>query len=142
MAARAMWMEELQKKMKIESNSFGRSISYSRLESAALSMKPDYETEYHTVEGSETHFIDNNSLIEESPRINNTHQDKDLTRGPSFKFIVPDLEDDEDEVEWPVDSCIGTPNHFVNAEDISFSDLENDDYSVTAIICKANSKAQ
>ncbi|KAF7817422.1 BSD domain protein [Senna tora] len=157
MAARAMWMEELHKqKMKLQSDWFGRSTSYSgdrvhhneyfspRLFANTYfgdmphgTEKADYDTEKHTVESSETHFIDK-SVIEESPGIKT--EDKDLIRCRSAKFILQEYEDDEDD-EWPEDSCDGIIIPVVDAEDISFSDLENDDFVLTPIKSKTESKA-
>lgn len=163
MAARAMWMEELQKQVKLDSECYGRSTSYSRdtaqdedfsprffdnaysgdmpygtygFELTTLSAKADSETQEHTVESSETHVLDK-SVIEESPRIKT--EDKNLI-GRSSKFLLQDFEDDED--EWPEESCAGTPvpMPLVNEDDISFSDLEDENYSVIPVKSNTESK--
>ncbi|KAI4337070.1 hypothetical protein L6164_015528 [Bauhinia variegata] len=168
MEARAMWMQELQKQMKPESDWFGRSTSYSRetdwhedfahrdlddiysddvphgtyrYGSGTLSMLADYETEKHIVASSETHYLDK-SVIEEKPMIKTV--DKDLTSGRSSRIILQDYEDDED--EWPdEDSDLGgyegATNPMVNEEDISFSDLEDDDYDIKPVKSNTEPKA-
>ncbi|KAF7830527.1 BSD domain protein [Senna tora] len=153
MAARAMWMQELQKQMKPESEWFERSTSYMRdtaqhedfasrildyamahgthgCEPTTWPAIADYETEKHTIESSETIFIDK-TVIEEETILKT--EDKDLGIVRSSKIVLPDYEDDED--EWPEeDSELGvTTMPVVNEDDISFSDLEDDDYGIKPV---------
>lgn len=167
MAARALWMQELHKQMKPEFELFGRSTAYSkdtahhdnfapsligdaysddkphgtqRYEMTTLSMMADFETEKHTVESSETRFIDK-SVIEEKQMIDT--EDKDLKCGRASQIILQDYEDDED--DWPEDDSElggygGTTIPVVNEEDISFSDLEDDDYGIKSVNSNTGSK--
>ncbi|XP_061372025.1 uncharacterized protein LOC133314555 [Gastrolobium bilobum] len=168
MAARAMWMQELQKQMKPEFEFCGRNTLYSRdnaqhddfapslshdtypddmphrtygYETTSLSTMADYETEKHAVESSETHFTDK-SVIEENP-ITKT-ENKDLRCGRSSQIIIQDYGDDDDD-DWPEeDSDLGgydgTTLPVVNGEDISFSDLEDDDYGIKPVSSNTGSK--
>ncbi|KAB2627695.1 hypothetical protein D8674_032490 [Pyrus ussuriensis x Pyrus communis] len=77
----------------------------------------------------EVPFIDK-SVIEEKPIIKS--EDKNLTVGPSSKMLDNIYEDDDDD-DWPeedseLDGYSGTATHAINEEDISFSDLEDDDF--------------
>lgn len=163
MAARAMWMQELHKQMKPEVESFRRSTAYSRdtaqhddfapslLDDAYSDDMPhqtygyetriaDYETEKHTVESSETRFIDK-SVIAENPTIKTGNMD--LKCGRSSQIIIQDYDDDDD--DWPEeDSDLGgyggTILPMVNEEDISFSDLEDDDYGIKPASSNTDSK--
>lgn len=147
-AARAMWMQELQKQTKADTEWFARSTSYSKdgasasiqdedfdpIPSGSFSFEPtcssvalDFETEKHPVESTELQFIDK-SVIEEKPEINT--ENKDLVVGQSSKLVVQNYEDDED--EWPEEdyefgSYSGTAIYMGNEDDISFSDLEDDE---------------
>ncbi|RDX89764.1 hypothetical protein CR513_28468, partial [Mucuna pruriens] len=166
MAARAMWMQELHKQIKPECEIFGRSASYSRdnaqhddftpnlLDDAysddmpnqtygyrtSLSMMSDCETEKHMVESSGTHFTDN-SVIKENSIIKN--ENKDLKYGRPSQIIIQDYDEDDD--EWPEEDSdlggySGTIHPTVNEEDISFSDLEDDDYGIKPISSSTGSK--
>lgn len=91
-----------------------------------------YETEKHPVESNEMPFIDK-SVIEEKPFIKT--EDKNLTVGTSSEILVNSYEeyDDNDDDDWPeediaLDGCRGTAIALINEEDISFSDLEDDDF--------------
>ncbi|XP_027355405.1 uncharacterized protein LOC113865198 [Abrus precatorius] len=168
MAARAMWMQELQKQTKPEFEIFGRSTSYPRdnmhhddytpnlLDDAysddlpnrtyecritSLSMVANYVTEKHTVESSGTNFIDK-SVIEENS-IMKTDDSKDLKCRRPSQIIIQDYDDEDD--EWPEeDSDLGeyggTIHPMVNEEDISFSDLEDDDYGIKPVSSNKGSK--
>ncbi|CAN6583057.1 unnamed protein product [Malus baccata var. baccata] len=88
-----------------------------------------YETEKHPVESDEVPFIDK-SVIEEKPIIKS--EDKNLTVGPPSKMLDNIYEDDDDD-DWPeedseLDGYSGTAIHAINEEDISFNDLEDDDF--------------
>ncbi|KAL2346497.1 hypothetical protein Fmac_000497 [Flemingia macrophylla] len=167
MAARALWMQELQKQTKPEYEIFGRSASYSRdnpqhddfttnlsddaysddmpnrtvgYRTTSLSMMSDYETEKHMVESSGVHFTDK-SVIEENSIIKT--ENKDLKCGWPSHIIIQDYDDDDD--EWPEeDSDLGgyggTTHPIVNEEDISFSDLEDDDYGIKPVSSSTGSK--
>ncbi|KAK7283233.1 hypothetical protein RIF29_12623 [Crotalaria pallida] len=161
MAARAMWMQELHKQMKPEVESFRINSAYSRGISHHDDFAPlsddaysddmlhrtygyetriaDYETEKHVVESSETHFIDK-SVIEENPIIKTGN--KDLKCGRSSQIIIEDYDDDD---EWPEEDYdlgeySGTIRPLVNEEDISFSDLEDDDYGIKPVSSNTGSK--
>ncbi|KAK9946368.1 hypothetical protein M0R45_011836 [Rubus argutus] len=91
-----------------------------------------YETEKHPVESNEMPFIDK-SVIEEKPFIKT--EDKNVTVGTSSEILVNSYEDadDDDDDDWPeedieLDGCRGTAIALINEEDISFSDLEDDDF--------------
>lgn len=168
MAARAMWMQELHKQTKPEFEIFGRSASYSRdkaqhddftpnllddaysddmpnqtygYRTTSLSMMSDYETEKHMVESSGTHFtdvIDENSIYKT--------ENKDLKCGRPSQIIIQDYNDEDDD-EWPEeDSDLGSyggtthPVVLVNEEDISFSDLEDDDFGIKPVNSSTSSK--
>ncbi|KAJ7966501.1 BSD domain-containing family protein [Quillaja saponaria] len=155
MAARALWMQELHKQTKPESDWFGSSTSYSKdtvvhedlvsrssndayfedvphqiyaYESTLFPVMTVYGTEKQPIESSDMHFIDK-SVIEERPLVKT--KDDDVLVGQSSKTVTQDYEDDED--DWlDEDSELGgyggTTITIGNEEDISFSDLEDDDY--------------
>ncbi|XP_022772926.1 uncharacterized protein LOC111315469 [Durio zibethinus] len=169
METRALWMKELQKQMKPETDSYGRSTSrlgdnsgimhedfipssssYFTIETMsprtytsepASSITTDYETEKHPVESTEMPFVDK-SVIEEK-LVSNT-EDKHHLVGPSSKILIPTFEDEE--IDWPeVDDCefggySGAAICVENEEDISFSDLEDVDDSSTPTISKIVTK--
>ncbi|GLT93619.1 hypothetical protein SLE2022_114020 [Rubroshorea leprosula] len=153
--ARAMWMKELQKQIKPETDWDGRSdsclrdssllhedllpasSSYSALETMSprtynseptSSITTEYETVKHPVENTEMLFVDK-SIIEEKAvsRI----EEKGLLVGPSSKIVIPNFEEEDDDDDWPEEEGLefgGSAAIFVgNEEDISFSDLEDDD---------------
>lgn len=149
--ARAMWMRELQKKTKPDSDFFGmntlllKESTYSPREefdstspedahcrffmpqrSFAFETTPDIETEKLEHGSTEIQFIDK-VVTEENPP--SEILDKELVAGPSFK--PPFLDYDEHEDDWLQDieesegySCTGILTR--NEEEISFSDLEDD----------------
>ncbi|XP_060199308.1 uncharacterized protein LOC132627753 [Lycium barbarum] len=152
--ARAMWMQELQKKTKPESDWFGigtfqaKESMYSprgdfesnSSEDAhsryavlprAFSFEPptchtasDAETEKHSIENTEIQFIDK-AVIEEDPP--SKIIEKEVVAGPSF--IPPMFDYDEHEDDWLKDNSElegYTVSAIVNEEDVSFSDLEDD----------------
>ncbi|KAK2660106.1 hypothetical protein Ddye_006639 [Dipteronia dyeriana] len=151
--ARAVWMQELQKQTKPETDWLGRSASFMKdstnvvqedfdptssnfanydlishrtytTEPSTSTMMTYYE-EKHPIESTEVQFIDK-SVIEENP----VTEDKHLLVGPSSKIQIPDYEEEEDDDDWPeADSELGdneTPIYVGNEDDISFSDLEDD----------------
>lgn len=168
MAARSMWMQELQKQTKPEFEFFGRSASYLRdnaqqddftpsllddtysddmphqtygYRSTSLSMMADNESEKCAVESSGTHFTDK-SVIEENPTIKT--ENKDLKSARPSQIFIQDYDDDGDD-EWPEDDSDlggygGTTLRMVNEEDISFSDLEDDDYGIKPASTNTGSK--
>ncbi|XP_030947581.1 uncharacterized protein LOC115971706 [Quercus lobata] len=145
-AARSMWMQELQKQTKEEAGWFSRSTFYSKDRANTLeedfdpipgrtfaskhtssSMATDFETEKYPVESTELQFIDK-SVIAEKTVIKTGN--KDSLVGPSSKPLVQNFEDDED--EWPEEGSdfggySGTAYCMGNEDDISFSDLEDVD---------------
>lgn len=154
MEARALWMQELQKQTKQETDWPERNLSYlkdskdvleeSIVASASNYAPPeylspriyafeppslrtiDYEMVKHPVESNEVQFIDK-SVIEEKPVVKT--EDKNLIVGPSSKTQIPSYEDDE--YDWPEDDsdfgCSRAPIFMGNEDDVSFSDLEDDD---------------
>ncbi|ESR46899.1 BSD domain-containing protein [Citrus sinensis] len=154
MEARAMWMQELHKQRKPESNWFERSTSYMNdhenvlqedlvptsscrtpeimsprmyaAEPTTSTMTTDCETEKHPIESTEVQFIDKAVIVEKQV----VTEDKNLLVGRSSKIQIPNYEDDYD--DWPdEDSDLGRQNETAicvgNEDDISFSDLEDDD---------------
>lgn len=97
-------------------------------ESTMLSCTTYFETEKHPVRSSELQFIDK-SVIEEGPIVKT--EDKSSVIGPSSKIQVKDYDDDDD--DWPEEDYEshgygGGTIHVVDEEDISFSDLEDDNF--------------
>lgn len=167
MVARSMWMQELQKQTKPEFEIFGRSDLYSRdnaqhhdstpslsddtysddmphrtygYRTTSLSMMADNESEKYTIESSGSHLSDK-SVIEENP--SNKTENKDLKSGRASQIMIQDYDDDDD--DWPDDDSdlggySGTPLPIVNEEDISFSDLEDDDYGIKHVSSNSDSK--
>lgn len=164
MEARAMWMQELHKQRKPESNWFERSTSFPQKKERSTSymndhenvlqedlvptsscrtpeimsprmyaaepttstMTTDCETEKHPIESTEVQFIDKAVIVEKQV----VTEDKNLLVGRSSKIQIPNYEDDYD--DWPdEDSDLGRQNETAicvgNEDDISFSDLEDDD---------------
>ncbi|KAJ8541208.1 hypothetical protein K7X08_002024 [Anisodus acutangulus] len=157
--ARAMWMQELQKKTKPESDWFG--IGTFQAKESMYSLRGDFEsnssedshsryavlprafafvpptchttsdteTEKHSVENTRIQFIDK-VVIEEDPP--SKIIEKEVVAGPSFKPPVFDYDEHED--DWLKDNSElegYSGSAIVNAEDVSFSDLEDDtDYTV------------
>ncbi|KAL6215384.1 hypothetical protein ACLB2K_014815 [Fragaria x ananassa] len=88
-----------------------------------------YETEKHTVESNDMPFIEK-SVIEENPSIRT--EDNNVTVGPSSQILLNSYDDDDDD-DWPEDDdevygYSDTAIALINEEDISFSDLEDDDF--------------
>lgn len=87
-----------------------------------------FETDKHPVESSELQFIDK-SVIEENTIVKT--EDENSIVGPSSKILDRNYEDDDDdwlEEDDELHGYSGTTVHVVNEEDISFSDLEDDDF--------------
>lgn len=155
-----MWMQELQKRTKPESDMFGRSTfltkestsshpedldpnSYdfpkytshrtSAFESASYTPRAEYETEKHPIMGSESQSVDK-SVIQEEPVTKIC--DKEIVAGPSYKASVQQYDDDDD--DWldqhsELDGYRGPTIFFGTDEDVSFSDLEDDDCTMPVI---------
>uniref|UniRef100_A0A2P2MZY0 BSD domain-containing protein n=1 Tax=Rhizophora mucronata TaxID=61149 RepID=A0A2P2MZY0_RHIMU len=156
MEARAMWMQELHKLTKPESDWSGRNNSsakggddvkhevfgYGRAFDfgGTTSTTIDYKTEKHPVASTEVQFIDK-SVIEEKPIMK--AEDKNPVVGRSSKTMLPNYEDDED--DWlEEDSDLGgykTTFPTGNEEDISFSDLEDDASTTIPITPKKLTKS-
>ncbi|XP_010248356.1 PREDICTED: uncharacterized protein LOC104591249 [Nelumbo nucifera] len=154
--ARTMWMQELQNSTKPEEpdwpkrgmsyecegtnlvhegclsascNSLYESVSLKTFASEYTSVPvTDFETEKHPVVSSEMQIIDK-SVVEEGPAVNS--KDKaDFLLGSSSKDLDQKFEDDGD--EWLEDNSdlggfSGTTIPLGDEEDVSFSDLEEDD---------------
>lgn len=157
--ARAMWMQELQKKTKPESDWFGigtfqaKESTYSprgdfesnssedahsryfvlprvfAFEPPSCHTTSDTETEKHSIENTEIQFIDKAVIEEDAP---SKIIEKEVVAGPSFKPPVFDYDEHED--DWLKDNSElegYTGSTIVNEEDVSFSDLEDDtDYTM------------
>lgn len=157
MAARGLWMQELQKRSKPESDwsprstsltkeraysvqennnptssesPYGnRSLSSSAFEHTITDCKiTDSETQKHTVASCENEIVDKSVIQEEG--VTMTTADQSLSAGPSYKVPVQEYDDDGD--DWLQDNSdlegdIGTTFFVANDEDVSFSDLEADD---------------
>lgn len=166
MAVRAMWMQELQNHTKPESNMFGRSTFYTKessssqfedfdptkydfpkytshgtsaFEHATYSPTTEFETEKHPVVSSESQSIDK-SVIQEEPVIK--IWEKEIVAGPSYTVPVQQYDDDDDDdVDWleqhsELDGYAGRTIFFGTDEDVSFSDLEDDDDCTMPLISK------
>ena len=158
MAARAKWMQELQNHTTSDSEWYGSgtscfqdgsdfshedhvpvSPSIAHYEDVALgtftsqptilSATMAFESEKYPVESSELQFIDK-SVIEEKSVIKT--EDKGLTVGPSYNSLVKTNEDEDDddwlEEDFELTGYTRTSIPVGNEEDISFSDLEDDDF--------------
>ncbi|CAN0873353.1 hypothetical protein LINGRAHAP2_LOCUS10352 [Linum grandiflorum] len=142
MEARSMWMQELYKQTKPESDWFGKSSCYARqsfdvtheafftpraFEEHLTSLESVSEIDKHLISSNELPCIDK-PAIEEKPVVKDMH--KVMVSGSSSKITIPNCEyDDED--EWPDDegSEYGdckTPIVLGDEENISFSDLEDE----------------
>lgn len=157
-----MWMQELQKQTKPESYWCGRDTfelkdssdvlqedgspmafheihSESTLpwtftsEPSVSSMSSNYETEKYQIESSETQFIDKSVIVEKTVIKN---EDRNSTIGSSSKFLVQNYEEESDndwlEEDSELGGCNGTILPLENEEDISFSDLEDEDMVLPA----------
>ena len=146
-------MQELQKKIKPEPDWYGSSSYHSKessslhredsvssnnshsesmpfrtfaLETVSSSVTNDFETEKHMVTNNESQMIDK-SVIEEKPEI----RTKDFLPGPSSKLLIQNYEDDED--DWLDEEILELGDYgrtvipIGHEEDVSFSDLEDDD---------------
>ncbi|KAJ8773285.1 hypothetical protein K2173_028462 [Erythroxylum novogranatense] len=154
MEARAMWMQELHKKMKPESDWFAKTTSSIRESSDPLhedfaharavdfeqitTSFTDYESEKLPVVSTEMQFVDK-SVIEEKEVIKK--EDKSPVTGQSSRLLVPNYEEEEEDDDWPDedDSDLGGYKSTIplgNEEEISFSDLEDDDGPIVPIKSK------
>ncbi|KAL8494591.1 hypothetical protein ACS0TY_025429 [Phlomoides rotata] len=142
--ARAMWMQELQKRAKEESHWLGMSSFHSRdstdsprknfithayedthfVHDSMHQATAEHEIEKHSLD--EVEFIDKSVIKEDPPP---ELQDKEIVVGSSFRMPVVE-DDDDDEDDWLKDDSdlIGytSTTIVVNEDDISFSDLEDD----------------
>ncbi|KAK4342549.1 hypothetical protein RND71_038365 [Anisodus tanguticus] len=154
--ARAMWMQELQKKTKPDSDFFGmntllmKESTYSPREDLDSTSSEDAHsryfvpqrsfafepTTYHSTHDIETEKLEHGSaeiqfideaVIEENP--SSKILDKELVAGPSSKPLFLDYDEHEDDwLQYIEESeCYsGTGVSMGNEEEISFSDLEDD----------------
>ncbi|KAL8172063.1 hypothetical protein V2J09_023867 [Rumex salicifolius] len=148
--ARAKWMHELQKRTKEELerqrfykenafllDDFSTSSPSSQQpdwtfssEPACSSVSYDSETEKHPITTTETEFVDK-LVIEETPVI------KTVVDKYSHKMLLQSFDDDDDDNDndWPEDDFL-VDGKGVTAipsgieEEVSFSDLEDDDCSI------------
>ncbi|KAK6938553.1 BSD domain [Dillenia turbinata] len=146
--ARKMWRQELQKRTKPELDWKLRSTLYARENpnedispswynshsdhmpfrtfafDSTTSVTTDSETEKCLIVNSEMHVIDK-PVTEE--KLVTGNKDKELLSCPSSRLLIQDYEDDED--DWPEEENLeygGVPISLEEAEDVSFSDLEDD----------------
>lgn len=85
---------------------------------------PDVETQKHSVTSTEMRII-NKSVVEERPLIQTTS--KDISSSVS-KPLDPEFEDEGDDwLEEDNTEIVSTTVSIGNDEDVSFSDLEDDD---------------
>jgi len=141
MEARAMWMQELHKQTKPDSDWFGsarvkdgNNVLHEDFECArtfdfaqTTITTTDYETVKHPIVSTGMHFVDK-SAIEEKTVIKTEDKDVQLV-GSSLRTVVPNYEEDEDDWLNEEDSDLGGYKTIIpvgNEEDISFSDLEDD----------------
>lgn len=148
-----MWMQELQKQTKDESDWIGSSTFYSKesvdspreifsassfedghyknmsgttvpFDTMACQATNYCEIEKQPLESSDIQFIDK-SVIEEDPA--SKPVEKEIVLGPSIEMQVQDYDDDDDWLNEDPDlvECSGT-TVFGSGEDVSFSDLEDD----------------
>ncbi|KAF6136881.1 hypothetical protein GIB67_018920 [Kingdonia uniflora] len=150
--ARAMLMQDLQNRMKPEPERSGsgtffpNSLQEEHLSSPSnsltnttpletFSFEPiissetsDFETEKHAVVSTEIQIVDKSVVEEESI---STDNNRDVPIGSSFKAFDQKYEEDGD--EWledensETDGFTGTTVPIENEEDVSFSDLEDND---------------
>ncbi|KAF8406184.1 hypothetical protein HHK36_008264 [Tetracentron sinense] len=148
--ARALMMQELQKKSKPESDKSGRGTSYSKeaakslqeerlsalsnahsetvppktfaFEATTSTAATDFKTEKHPVVSTEMPIIDK-PVVEEAPVI------QDVLAGASSKILDQNYEEDgeDDWLEEENSEISGVTIPLGNEEDVSFSDLEDDD---------------
>ncbi|XP_021728466.1 uncharacterized protein LOC110695554 [Chenopodium quinoa] len=156
--ARAKWMQEQQKRTKKDSewnhaglysrlsadfddNSTPRSTqnehsetfsSWTFASEPATSSTVDSDVEKHT--SNELQFIDK-SIIDEK-QLTDT-DDKNILAGQmSERPVLSFIDDDDDSDEWPEDDCLGQSGSLVHvgiADEVSFSDLEDDDCCIPVV---------
>lgn len=156
MEARALLTQDLQNRSKAqdsgrvtsftkESNNLLKEDHYSSSDVPSENMQlktfacdTDIETEKHPVVSTEMQIVDK-SVVEEEP----VHKNKDLAVGGSSRFSDQKYEDDGDGDDWPDDESTdmmgftGTSVPLGNEEDVSFSDLEDDDDKTVPTSSKA-----
>ncbi|KAK8489401.1 hypothetical protein V6N12_072876 [Hibiscus sabdariffa] len=169
MEARALWMKEQQKQSKPETDWYRRNTAHIGGSSSGMhgdcipfssgyfafeTMPPrTYTSEpAHSItttgyeekrpgETTEMPFLDKS--VTEAKQMSNTEDKDHLVVGPSLKIIILAFEDDE--IDWPEDddSEYGGYNGAairVEKEDVSFSDLEDVDDTITPTESKMVSK--
>ncbi|KAL8096257.1 uncharacterized protein LOC141708434 [Apium graveolens] len=152
-AARSLWMQELQKRLKPESFQIRSSTLYAKESSCLHDVDFDpysprfrkftdsltsafesptcaateSEVEKYPAVSSESPTVDK-SVIREEPVTRTT--EKEVVAGPSHKGSIQQYDDDEDGDDWleqqSVDGYCGPTIFFGTDDDVSFSDLEED----------------
>uniref|UniRef100_A0A7N0ZQ63 BSD domain-containing protein n=1 Tax=Kalanchoe fedtschenkoi TaxID=63787 RepID=A0A7N0ZQ63_KALFE len=144
MAARSLWMKELQKQTQERAwlardtshseehshSSYDHHVppSYNDSHSGSLPYKTyehmitDHVVEKHPIPSTETHFIDKIITVDK-PMIESS--DENSQPGPSVKQLIEDEEEDDD--DWLKDENINTSIPIWEEEEVSFSDLEEDE---------------
>lgn len=156
--ARALLTQDLQNRSKAQESaratSFGNESSYSLKEDQypssdvpsentplkTFACDTDIETEKHPVVSTEMQIVDK-SVVEEDP----AHKNKDISVTSSSKFSNQKYEDEDDGDgdDWPDDESTdmggysGANVPLGNEEDVSFSDLEDDDDKAAPTSSKA-----
>lgn len=144
MSARSLWMQELQKQSR-ERASLANDTSYFNdhshstdehhirtFNNDSYSGSSSYKTydhtnaehvvEKHPIPSTETHIVDK-AVIVDKPMIEIT--EKKSEPSPSLKHLIQDEEDDED--DWLKDENINTSIPIWEEEEVSFSDLDDDE---------------
>lgn len=151
-AARSLWMQELQNRLKPESYQFRSSTIYAKESSCShaddfdpysprfrkftdiqtSAIEPatfaatESEIEKHPVFSSDTPTVDKSVIQESVTQI----KEKEVVAGQSYKGSVQQFDDDVDGDDWleqqSVDGYCGPTIFFGTDDDVSFSDLEDD----------------
>lgn len=149
-AARSLWMQELQKRLKPESFQIRSSTLYAKessclhdddfdpysprfrkfTDSLTSAFEPatcaatEPEVEKYTVVSSDSPTVDKSVIREDS--VTQTRE-KEAVAGPSYKGSVQQFDDDDSWLEQQsVDGYCGPTIFFGTDDDVSFSDLEDD----------------
>ncbi|XP_071714211.1 uncharacterized protein [Rutidosis leptorrhynchoides] len=126
-AARSMWVKELQKRT--NESEFSDGSNFLHEDSATASDSPSTNTSAHAFEPTVTHkysFAKSDNLMSV-----NVEQKTSLDCRAAYSYTMS-IEDDDDDDDWfhrnsEPNGYVGADVHFGTDEDISFSDLEADD---------------
>ncbi|XP_010941943.1 uncharacterized protein [Elaeis guineensis] len=142
--ARAILLQDLQNRTKMGSERSGRGTLYRKEDATSVPIgEPtsdplvDVETEKHPVQTTEVNIIDKSVIEEQLPLQSKT---KDLPSETSKVSIVKDEEEGDDWLEEDVGEMGSTGGAAIplgHEEDVSFSDLEDDDDRGTLLSSKS-----